>query len=73
MTIKDWEYEWKIPVLIQEITANIEEDIIQEHTHFKEITVPKKPRTGQKKAQQKKGGTSKTDAQAGKKNNTHAP
>jgi hypothetical protein len=35
--------------------------------------VPKKPRKGQDKAQQKKGGVSKKGTQAGKKNNTHAP
>jgi hypothetical protein len=35
--------------------------------------VPKKPRTGQNKAQNKKGGTSKTGAQTGNKNNTQVP
>jgi hypothetical protein len=35
--------------------------------------VPKKPRTSQNKAQNKKGGTSKIGTQIGKKNNTQAP
>jgi hypothetical protein len=74
MAIKDWEDDWRIPVLIREIPAEIEEEEVrQEQTHVEEITVPKKPRTGQNKAQQKKGGTSKTGTQAGKKNNTQAP
>jgi hypothetical protein len=84
MAIKDWEDEWRIPVLTREIPAEIEEEEArQEHTHVEEVgqeqtqpqevTVPKKPRTGQNKPQQKKGGTSKTGVQTGKKNNTQAP
>jgi hypothetical protein len=84
MAIKDWEDEWRIPVLTREIPAEIEEEEVrQEHTHAEEVgqeqtqpeevTVPKKPRTGQNKPQQKKGGTSKTGVQTGKKNNTQVP
>jgi hypothetical protein len=71
MAIKDWEDEWRIPFLTQEIPTEIEEDEVrQEETHAKEVgqeqtqpqevIVPNKPRTGQNKPQQKKGGTSKT-------------
>jgi hypothetical protein len=81
MDIKDWEDEWRILVLTREILAKIEEEEIrQEHTHDKEVgqeqtqpkevTVPKKPRIGQNKPQQKKGGTFNTGGQMGKKNNT---
>jgi hypothetical protein len=53
MAIKDWEDDWRILVLIQEIPAKIEEEeeVRHEHTHVEEVTVPKKPRTSQNKAQ----------------------
>jgi hypothetical protein len=38
MTIKDWENEWRILVLTQEIPAEIEEEEVrQEHTHAKVV------------------------------------
>ena len=57
MTIKDWEDEWRIPVLTQDIPAGAEEEEArQEHTHDEEagqeqkqpqeVVVPKKPRKG---------------------------
>jgi hypothetical protein len=74
MAIKDWDDNWRIPVLNREIPTEMEEEEVrQEQTHAEEITVPKKPRTGQNKVQQKKGGVSKKGTQVGKKNNTQAP
>jgi hypothetical protein len=75
MAIKDWEDDWRISVLIREVPAEIEEEeeVRQEQTQPEEVTVTKKPRTGQNKAQKKKEGTSKTGAHTGNKNNTQAP
>jgi hypothetical protein len=84
MAIKDWEDDWRIPVLIREIPTEIEEEEVihehthaeevrQEHTHAEEVIVPKKPRTSQKKEEKKKGGTFKTSIQTRKKNNTQVP
>jgi hypothetical protein len=61
MAIKDWDDDWRILVLNREIPTEIkEEEVRREHTHLKEIIVPKRLRTGQIKAQQTKWGTSKT-------------
>jgi hypothetical protein len=57
MAIKDWEYEWRIPILTQDIPAGVdEEEARKEHTHTEEVgqeqtqpqevIVPKKPRIG---------------------------
>jgi hypothetical protein len=74
MAIKDWDDNWRIPVLNREMPTEMEEEEVgQGQTPVEEITVPKKPRTGQNKAQQKKGGASKKGTQAGKKNNTQVP
>jgi hypothetical protein len=51
MVIKDWDDEWRILVLNQEMPAGMEEEVGQEQTPTEEIIVPKKPRTGQNKAQ----------------------
>jgi hypothetical protein len=57
MTIKYWDDNWRIPILNREIPTEMEEEEVrQEQTHVEEITVPKKPKTGKNKAQQKKGG-----------------
>jgi hypothetical protein len=69
MSIKDWNNDWRIPILNQEIPADKDTKAVQEHTP----KVPKNPRTGQNLTQQKKGGVSKKGTQVGKKNNTHAP
>jgi hypothetical protein len=73
MTIKDWDDDWRIPVMNQEIPIDTEVEVVQEKTPAEEITLPKKPRIGQNKAQQKKGGVSKKGTQAEKKNNTEVP
>jgi hypothetical protein len=47
MVIKDWEDDWKIPVLTQDIPARTEEEEAgQEETQPQEVPVPKKLRTG---------------------------
>jgi hypothetical protein len=51
MAIKDWDDDWRIPVLNQEMPTGMEEEVGQGQTPVEEITVPKKPRTGQNKAQ----------------------
>jgi hypothetical protein len=55
MAIKDWNEDWRIPVLNQEMPADTEAEAGQEQTPAEEIMVPKKPRTGQTQVQQKKG------------------
>jgi len=50
-----------------------EEEVGQGKTPINDIIVPKKPRIGQNKVQQKKGGASKKGIQAEKKNNTQVP
>ena len=38
MVIKDWEDDWRIPVLIREIPIELEEEEVrQEHTHAEEV------------------------------------
>jgi hypothetical protein len=59
MTIKDWDDDWRIPVLNQEMPIGMEEGVGQGQTPVEDIKIPKKPRIGQNKAQQKKGGASK--------------
>jgi hypothetical protein len=73
MTIKDWDDDWRIPVLNQEIPVEKEAKEEQEKTPAEDKMVPKKLRTGHNKVQQKKGGVPNKDTQAGKKNNTQAP
>jgi hypothetical protein len=72
MAIKDWEDDWRILVLIQDIPVEVEEEeeVRQDHKQLEKVTVPNKPRTSQNKAQKKKRGTSKIGSQTGKKNNT---
>jgi hypothetical protein len=59
MAIKDWNDQWRIPDVNQELLVDKDAKAEQEQTPTKEITVSKKPRTGQKMAQQNKGGASK--------------
>jgi hypothetical protein len=50
MVIKDWEDEWKIPVLTQEFSERtVEKEAGQGETHPQEVPVPKKWRMGQTK------------------------
>jgi hypothetical protein len=46
MAIKDWNDDWRIPVLNQEIPVGRVEEVGQEQTPTEEIIMPKKPRTG---------------------------
>jgi restriction endonuclease len=73
MAIKDWNDDWRIPILNQEMPTRMEEKEGKEQTLAEEIAVPNKPRSGQNKVQQNKGGVSKKDTHARKKNNTQAP
>jgi hypothetical protein len=83
MAIKDWEDDWRIIVLTPDIPTGVEEEeerkehtnaeeAGQEETQPQEVIVPKKPRTGQAKPKQTKGGTSREGTQKGKKNNTQS-
>jgi hypothetical protein len=70
MVIIDWEEKWNIPVLTQDIPTNtVEEEAGQEETQPREVSVPKKPKTGQTKTKQTNEGTAKMGTQKGKKNN----
>jgi hypothetical protein len=46
--IKDWQDEWRVPVLIQEMSMDKEVDVGQEQTPFGDKMTPKKPNPGQK-------------------------
>jgi hypothetical protein len=71
MVIRDWEDEWNIPVLTQDIpTKTTEEEIGQEETQPQEVPVPKNRRTDQTKTKQTNEGTTKMGTHKGKKNNT---
>jgi hypothetical protein len=70
MVIKDWEDEWKIPVLTRDLSERtVEEVAVQEETQPQEVPVPKKRRTGQKKTKNTSEGIAKTGTQKGTKNN----
>jgi hypothetical protein len=56
MAIKYSNDDWRITVLNREMPIEMEDEVRQGQTPVEEIIVPKKPRIGQKKAQQKKGG-----------------
>jgi hypothetical protein len=51
MIIKDWDDDWRIPVLNQEIPAEKEAKAEQEKTFAEDKMVPKKLRTGNNKVQ----------------------
>jgi hypothetical protein len=71
MVIKDWEDEWKIPVLTQDLPERTtEEEAGQGETQPQEVPVPKKWRTGQTKTKKTDEGAAKTGTQKGKKNTT---
>jgi hypothetical protein len=42
--VKDWNKEWRIPILNQDIPADREAEEGKENTPAEEIMVPKKPR-----------------------------
>jgi hypothetical protein len=71
MVIRDWENDWKILVLTQDIpTRTTKEEVGQEETKPQEVPMPKKPRMGQTKTNYMKEGTSKMGTEKEKKNNT---
>jgi hypothetical protein len=71
MVIKDWEDEWNISVLIQDLLERkTEEEVGQGETQAQEVQVPKKWRTSQKKTMKSNEVTTKTGTQKGKKDNT---
>jgi hypothetical protein len=73
MVIKDWEDEWKIPVLTQDLPERTtEEEAGQGETQPQEVPVPKKWRMGQTKTKQTNEGTMKMGTQKGKKDNTQS-
>jgi hypothetical protein len=73
MTIKDWQDDWKIPVLTQEIPTGKEVDAEQYQTPVVDKFAPKKPNPSHKSAQKKKVGVPKKGTQARKKDTTQAP
>jgi len=73
MAIKDWQDEWRVPVLTQEMSTDKEVDVGKEQTLVRDKMIPKKPNPGQNLTQQKKGGALKKGTQAGKKDTTQAP
>jgi hypothetical protein len=69
MAIKDWEDDWKIPSLTQEIpTKMAKEEVKQAETHPIEVPVPKKWRMGQTKMNPKNEGSTNTGTHNWKKN-----
>ena len=71
MVIKDWEDEWKIPVLTQEFPEKtVEEEAGQKETKTQEVSVPKKWRMGQTKTKKTEEGETKKGTQKGKNNTT---
>jgi hypothetical protein len=72
MAIKDWQDDWRVPILIQEMFMDKEVDAEQEQTPTGDKTTPKNPKPSHKLTQQKKGGAPKKGTQAGKKDTTHA-
>jgi hypothetical protein len=68
MAIKDWEDDWKIPSLTQEIpTKTTEEEAGQEETQPQEVPVPKKWRMGQKKQSRQMKGQLRQGPRRGKR------
>jgi hypothetical protein len=73
MEIKDWQDDWRVPVLTQEMPTGKEADAGKDQTPVGDKVVPKKPKPSQKPTQQKKGGVPKKGTQARKKDTTQAP
>jgi hypothetical protein len=72
MTIKDWQDDWRIPVLNQEIPASKEAYACQVQTPIGDKDAPKKPKPSQNSVHQKKGGVPKKGTQARTKYTTQA-
>jgi hypothetical protein len=43
MAIKDWQDDWRVPILIQDIPTDKEADARQENTLIGEKTIPNQP------------------------------
>jgi hypothetical protein len=69
MAIKDWQDDWRVPVMNQEMSMDKEVDAGQEKTPARDKMMLKNPKLGQ---QWNKGGAPKKGSQVGKKNNTQA-
>jgi hypothetical protein len=59
MAIKDWQDDWRVPILIQEMSTDKEADAKQEQTPAGDKTMPKNPKPSHKPTQQKKGSAPK--------------
>jgi hypothetical protein len=55
MAIKDWQDDWRVPVLNQEMSMDKEVDAGQEQTPAGDKMMPKKPNPGQKPCNRRKG------------------
>jgi hypothetical protein len=73
MVIKDWQDDWRVLVLIEEIPTDKRADAGQEQTPIGVKIVPNMPNPSQKPTQKNKGVAPKKVTQAGKKDTTQAP
>jgi hypothetical protein len=67
MAINDWQDDWRVLVLTQEMTKDKEAEAGKDQTLFGDKATPKNPKPTQNPTQQKKG------TQAGKNDTTQAP
>jgi hypothetical protein len=74
MEMRDWQDDWKIPVITKEIPKGKEVEVGSSKTHVRDNVARKKPtqhgKPNQKPTQQKKGSAPKKDAQVGTKDTT---
>jgi hypothetical protein len=73
MAIKDWQDDWRVPVLTQEMPIGKEIDRGKDQTPVGDKVAPKKPNSSQKSVQQNKGGVPKKGTQVRTKDTTQAP
>jgi hypothetical protein len=67
MDMRDWKYDWRVPVLTQEVPKGTEADPGSTKIPTGAKVAPKKLKPSQKLVQQKKGSVPKKDALTGKK------
>jgi len=71
MAMRDWQDDWKIPVINKEIPKGKEVEVGSSKTHVGDNDAPKKPKkqgkTSQKPVQKKKVSAPKKDVWSGKK------
>jgi hypothetical protein len=72
MAMKNWQDDWRVTFLTQEIPTGKEANAGQDQTHVRDKVAPKNPKPIQKLEQQKKGGVPKKGTQAETKNTTQA-